>query len=161
MYIPVFLFLILVACGNRQSSPAKSSTPITIQMDTSVYAVIPYTEKDRWLFQDAHPVQLTGEDITGIESLLKQATDERNKTREEKFRTQPLGRYRRQLVPVMNSKGEKEVFVNCFCRNDNSSFGREWRTRLLLIDGGGTCFFSIKINLSQKKAYELMVNGPI
>ena len=77
------------------------------------------------------------------------------------FQTKPLERYKRQLVPVVNPKGEKEVYVNCFCRNDNSSFGREWRTKLLLIDGGGTCFFSIKINLTQKKSYELMVNGPI
>jgi hypothetical protein len=161
MYIPVFLLLFFVSCGEQKQPSTTSLNSNTVQMDTSRYAIIPYTEKDNWLFSNAKATELSSGDLEEMELLLKQATDERNTSKEEKFRTKPLERYRRQLVPVINAKGEKEVYVNCFCRNDNSSFGKEWRTKLLLIDGGGTCFFSIKINLTKKSTYELSVNGPI
>jgi len=66
-----------------------------------------------------------------------------------------LNEYKRQLVAVINGKGEKEVWVNCFCNRD---WGR-YREEVLVADDGGACYFNIKINLTTKTSYDLMVNG--
>ena len=58
-------------------------------------------------------------------------------------------------MPTINSKGEKEVWVNCFCGQwDKSS-----RTNPVIVMDGGNCFFNLKINLTTGQYYELIVNG--
>jgi hypothetical protein len=55
----------------------------------------------------------------------------------------------------MNTKGDKEVWVNCFCRNAVGN----WKEELILVQDGGNCYFQLKVNLNTKKYYEFTVNG--
>ncbi|NCU36630.1 hypothetical protein EOM75_11540 [Candidatus Falkowbacteria bacterium] len=66
-----------------------------------------------------------------------------------------LDHYKRQYVPVINEKGEMEVWVNCFCGN----WGINDRTNILIVEDGGNCYFNLKINLTKENYYDLMVNG--
>jgi hypothetical protein len=41
------------------------------------------------------------------------------------------GKIQKQLIAATNNKGEKEVWVNCFCR-------------IYLVEDGGNCFFILR-----------------
>ena len=64
--------------------------------------------------------------------------------------------YRKQIIAVKNKKGEKEVWVNCFCDTWNSN---KWKTDILVVDDGGNCYFHLKINLTTKKYFDFVVNS--
>lgn len=67
-----------------------------------------------------------------------------------------LANYKRQLVVVTNKRGEKVVWVNCFCRKGNQA---SWRHQIVEVDDGGNCYFNVKLNLTRRIWYDLMVNG--
>jgi hypothetical protein len=114
---------------------------------------------------------LTQAEIEEIEIILKQCIDAYNPDQKIQFDTiskaHPdynlkidnfvidLTRYKRQYFPVINSAGQKEVWVNCFC-ND---FDKNWRTEMLIVDDGGNCYFNLTINLTTKTFSSFMVNG--
>jgi hypothetical protein len=66
-----------------------------------------------------------------------------------------LKQYYRQYVPFLNEKGEKEVWVNCFC----SSLDNDWRKDIIYVHDGGNCFFQLRVNLSKGTYHEFSVNG--
>ena len=66
-----------------------------------------------------------------------------------------LKRYDRQFIAVINKKGEKEVWVNCFRWTSSNN----WKKKIFRIDDGGNCCFHLKINLSKKSYYNFSVNG--
>lgn len=159
MYLLVLLvFLSTISCaGKKESRSSEGSATIIPAYDTSKYAIIPFDEKQTYLFRNARPADLAARDIKSIESLLSDAILEYNKGVKGEYQVKPLEKYKRQLVAVINEKGEKEVFVNCFCAGN--PYFTNWRKELVMVDDGGSCFFSVKINLSAKKTYDLMVNG--
>jgi hypothetical protein len=63
--------------------------------------------------------------------------------------------YKRQLVAATNFKGEKEVWVNCFCGDRDKS----WKREILMVEDGGPCYFNFKINLTTQTIYNVVVNG--
>ena len=65
-------------------------------------------------------------------------------------------KFYKQFIAVINSKGEKEVWINCCCTVYDRS---DWKTEVLLVMDGGSCFFNLKINLSKNTVYDLMING--
>lgn len=58
-------------------------------------------------------------------------------------------------MATINSKGEKVVWIDCFCRQwDKGS-----RTSPVIVTDGGNFYFNLKVNLTTEQYYELMVNG--
>jgi len=123
-----------------------------IHLVDSNYAVIPYTASEFAPFKNAKPATLSAAEIRQIEKLTNTAIDAYNSN--DKWE-QIDKQYKIQLVPVINAKGEKEVWVNCLCY----TVGINWRKSLANVDDGGSCFFNLKINLSKAQYYELEVNG--
>lgn len=66
--------------------------------------------------------------------------------------------YYKQFIPVINHNGEKEVFISCFCSADQKL---HWREFLILPDGGGSCFFRLRVNLTKRKVLYFEVNAPL
>ncbi len=134
--------------------PAHSS-------DTSRYTIIPFDKNMFYIFGKADtvkPATLTEQEIEETESLLTKAIAEYNRKKvSEYLKIDSFVNYRRQFVPYINQKGEKMVFVNCFC--DGFKWNENWRKELVMVDDGGSCFFNVKINLSAKNTYDLYVNG--
>jgi len=62
--------------------------------------------------------------------------------------------YKRQYFPSINSKGEKEVWVNCFAED----WGKDWKREAVIVMDGGKFFFNFKINLRTKKYHHLWIN---
>jgi hypothetical protein len=107
---------------------------------------------------------LSKNDVHVLELGLKKAVEEINNDHNKKYGYEydpndliKLNNYKRQYCPYLNSKGEKEVIVNCLCQ----VFNDKWKTRLGLGDGGGKCFFGGIINLTKRSYYGFYINSPM
>jgi len=110
---------------------------------------------------------LTVQEIKTIDSLLNCSVEKYNieaqKCFEEIERSQPdlkpkksdfvieLNDYKRQYTPVLNSKGERIVWIDCLCETMNHN----WKKEKPFIKDGGKCFFSLTINLKTTKSTDI------
>jgi hypothetical protein len=166
------LTVILPGCGQNRiktKEPLLSSSPLLI--DTSIIVVIPFDTTQNWGFRNCKPAYLTNDDLTKIDELIRECIDNYNTVQERQYDSistknlSPeidkknfiidLSRYKRQYITVINKKGEKEVWINCFC----NTWDKNWREGLIIVMDGGNCYFNLKINLARREYYELMVNG--
>ena len=168
--------LILIIClrsfgQTKNESKNKDPHQNTYNIDTSVIAILYFDSSQYWVFKNSKPTDLTNDDILTIETILNNCVKDYNPEQERAFKEindkHPeykldrknfiidLTRYKRQYIAVSNSKGEKEVWVNCFCRAGK----RNWKKDLIFVKDGGNCYFNLKINLKTRQYYELMVNG--
>lgn len=168
-----FLFSILLfttcltSCSQKNpETQTQQNAPNTTQIDTSVFVILPLDTS-----QTGKPTDLTADDLLKIETILKKCISDYNSEQEKRLKelndknleykldkkdfTIDLAGYKRQYVPAINSKGEKSVWINCFC----GQWSERSRTNLVLVMDGGNCFFNLKINLTTGQYYELMVNG--
>ena len=143
----------------------------TISVDTSSIAIIPFDTTYHWLFKGAKQTELNASELKKIErmltdSLMKYNSEQRLQYEEisKKYPNETfslsnfiieLDKYKRQYIPVINEQGEKEVWINCFCGN----WGEIGKTEILEVEDGGNCYFNLKINLTTKTIYDIMVNG--
>jgi hypothetical protein len=170
--ILLLCFGYLTSCGQTNNGNNNfSDTKIEERIDSTKYAVIAFDTNYKWLFKNVKPTNLTLDEIRNIDIILNNCVANYNPSQQKHFdstsKAHPdynlkvyhfvidLSRYNRQYIPVINEKGEKEVWVNCFC----SSHNRDWRTQLISVRDGGNCYFNLKINLTHRTYYELMVNG--
>lgn len=174
--ISLFGIIFLLSC---KQGDTKSKNPKIPELEpprqdlvvTPEYVILKYDSMMHWLFKDSKPAELNLSEVKEIELLLSKCIDAYNPKQLKKFekdnkenpgykisKTQyiiDLKRYDRQFVAILNSKGEKEVWVNCFCIISSNS----WKRHIFQVDDGGNCFFNVKINLNKKTYYKLRVNG--
>lgn len=124
-----------------------------------------------WIFKNGTPTSIDNDELIKIENILNDIVkehnekerlelNEHNKKFPNNFKKQTgyeisLENKMRQYVPILNEKGEKEIWINFFCdkpRND------EWKTFPRQVNDGGNCYFSVKVNLTQNTFKELIVN---
>lgn len=142
-----------------------------LQIDTTVVAVLSFKTTPYWGFKNNQPSNLTNDDLQEIETILNKCIKDYKPEQERQFKKNNdkhpeykldkenfvinLSNYKRQYIATLNSKGEKEVWVNCFC----DPWKKNWKKDLIMVDDGGNCYFNLKINLITGKYYELIVNG--
>ena len=174
--IILFIGLILVSCGqnntNKNTGLVDNKAPnMEVQLDTSMVAMLPFDTTKTWIFENARQTELSINDLIIIEDILTGCISEYNTKQKQLFKELKsnnlesnldikhfiidLERYKRQYMAVINDKGEKEVWINCFC----DSWGKNWREEQIIIKDGGNCYFNLKINIRKKKYYDFMVNG--
>ncbi len=172
----LFLGLILASCGQDNTNKKtelvdQNVSSNEIQLDTSMVAILPFDTTQYWIFENAKQTDLCNSDLIIIENVLIKFLAEYNPKQEFEFNDisskNPeynldiknfiidIERYNRQYIPVINDKGEKEVWINCFC----NSWGKNWRKEKIIVKDGGNCYFNLKINLHTKNYYDFMVNG--
>lgn len=166
------LIICLTSCGHiKTETKNKEQQQNVFNFDSSVFAILPFDTNQYWVFKDSKPSDLTNDDLQNIETILNKCINDYNPDQERQFKeindkhpeyklnkknfTLDLTFYKRQYVAILNSKGEKEVWVNCFCGAGNQN----WRKNLIFVKDGGNCYFNLKINLTTGHYYELMVNG--
>lgn len=166
------LTICLTSCGQTKTETKNQEQNQNVYtVDTSVVAILPFDTSQYWVFKDSKPTDLTNDDLLKTEKILNNSINDYNPDQERQFKeindkhpeykldkknfTIDLTSYKRQYVAVINSKGEKEVWVNCFC----NTWNKNWETNLIMVHDGGNCYFNLKINLTTGQYYELMVNG--
>ncbi|RZA01749.1 MAG: hypothetical protein EOP47_09480 [Sphingobacteriaceae bacterium] len=124
--------------------------------DTQRYAFFMFDKKrDRDIFdKNSKPSTLSKEELEDIERLINKEVEAYNSTTKGGKIIQP-DKYYKQFIAVTNTKGEKEVWVNCSC----SVMTEYWKTNISDVSDGGSCFFNLKINLTLRKVLHFGVNG--
>lgn len=157
----LMLVIVFISCGNVNTNNSIESKVEDRLIDTSTFVIISFDSSRNFPFNNkCKQADLTKNEIENIDSVLKKCVEDYNSLyqgeNETYFKIDLINeQYKRQYVPIVNEKGEKEVWVNCFCH----SFDDDWKKNILIVDDGGSCFFNFKINLVTKKCYEFYVNG--
>ena len=154
----LFLLLTISSFGVFSQSPTAPAAPIR-KVDTNIYVMLPYDSSAmmamNWRYRNARRASLTRLEVDDLESIVDSAylsfTKDSTVYLHNLF---PLSIYRRQYVAVITEKGEKEVWVNFIC----GDFGH-WRNSPVIVDDGGKCYFQLFINLTRRRAYDLIPGG--
>jgi len=145
-------------------------------IDTSRYAILNFAKDGNYYFdKDVKAATLTTKEIEKIETLIDERIFKYNKAEGVVYRRDSIDlkkkypnalpydhriknprKYYKQLIVVVNSKGEKIIWANCFCTIDNVPY---WKKSSVLVADGGICYFNLKINLTKGMVYDLMING--
>jgi hypothetical protein len=161
--LPSIFILILTLAACRTDKPkVQDENPRTVlRYDTTKTAFIDWDAASNYPFDSVEykPATITQEDIEQIEKHITESVTKYNNSLsaghdDYKIDLKDPG-YKKQVVAVTNSKGEKEVWVNYFC----DEWHKAWRTHIVMVHDGGPCYFNFKINLTTKKVYDVMVNG--
>ncbi len=162
--IVTFFLSSIVGCGQvtkpKSIDKTQSQQNNNLKFDTSATTIIQFDKQVNYPFGNTYKQStLTQTDINNIDSLLIKCVTDYNNSLQQPYKQLSIDltkkNYRKQLVVVTNNKGEKEVWVNCFC----DTWDKNWKKEILLVQDGGNCYFNFKINLTTKKYYDLMVNG--
>ncbi len=152
----------------QDTSAAKSR----VKADTSTIAFLPYDTSYYWLFEEhakCRNVDLSPAELDQLEELVQHAVADYMSKYEHpeelagdsaywnQYRIARSG-YVLQCIAVINSKGEKEVWVNAMCHPERPSMAN-WRRSIYLVQDGGGCYYQLKVNLSKGTYSDLYVNG--
>ena len=175
--IIIFLIFVCLSSYGQTNKDNKNINKVSkdVFIGDSTIAILPYNslhELDKtYLFGKSKETNLTKTDIEEIEEILNKCIEEYNLKQEKYYNENKeelnkynikkerlminLKKYKRQYIAIINNKGEKKVYINCFCVD----FKRNWRKELVEVCDGGNCFFQLRINIKTKKYYSFNVNG--
>lgn len=101
---------------------------------------------------------ITENDVNDAEKVIKICFENQKMGTVNRFLRKSPDDYCKQFVGAINFKGEKTIWVNCFCEKFKDDF-KNWKTEIIGVDDGGNCFFNIKINVDKNEYYDLNING--
>lgn len=167
-----FYLLTFCSCGQNSNSrktdniiEAKGISNVILHdthvwEDTSVIAILRLDTSYKWLFKNTTSFILTNKDLQNVDKILTSCIkihDEKQDTTRPFSEYIDLKKYKRQYIAFVNSKGEKKVFINCFCISEWSF--KYWKKSLVQVDDGGSCFFQVTINLNTLGYEQFKTNG--
>jgi hypothetical protein len=105
-----------------------------------------------------------------LESILTKAIKENMDEYWFMLSPENLKYYYRQYFSYINSSNERIIFINAFCRLHNQPIKigdsvvwkpQNWRENLIVVDGGGDCYWRVTINITTKEYSNFGINGII
>jgi hypothetical protein len=164
--IKTFIWTLLVtstltACRPESRKEQTDNGQDQLTYDTTKTAIISWDRTFNYPFDSINyqATMVTQDDINQIDSLLISSVTEYNNSLADGHEDYKIDfkskDYKKQLLAVINSKGEKEIWVNCFC----DDWDKSWTREILIVHDGGPCYFNFKINLTRKKVFDFAVNG--
>ena len=147
----------------RQEPVIPPASQLSDTTDGTPYIAIISDRKDGKNFK------LSKTDIILIDSLLNAAAKEYNIEQTKRIEHASkklvdsdrkrllidLRYYKRQYLPYINEKGERAVWIYCFC----TYWKEDRKTKVICVDDGGKCFFQLTINLDNRTIGILSTNG--
>lgn len=114
------------------------------------FAIFTYNTKyDKDLFKDAKPYDLTEPDLLDVIRIFERCNTGNGYLK--------ISNYRTQCIAVINKNGEKEVWMNCFCKRVEDLI--DLRNQVVDVADGGSCFMQMKVNLTSGRCYDVRFNG--
>jgi hypothetical protein len=170
------LTILIIACKenakNHQKVSLTKKEQVSFSLDTSQYVILTFQDDWYWIFENVQSSNLSSTELIKIEKIIDKALEENNELQKQKLKTHnanypskqrtetgyelKVEGFKRQYVPVINEKGEKEIWVNFFCNDWRSE---KWKTDIMFVHDGGNCYFNLKVNLATKTYSELHING--
>ncbi|MFH6999211.1 hypothetical protein ACHRVZ_14845 [Flavobacterium sp. FlaQc-57] len=68
-----------------------------------------------------------------------------------------INQYIKQCIVVLNEKQEKEVWTFCYCRDPYDK--ESYKYNLMMVNDGGNCNISLKVNLTKHNYTDLNISG--
>lgn len=166
IHVCAICMLMLWGCDMNKMSTQTESSGVHHQMitvDTSVISIIRYDTSRHEMFIAGKPVRLIAEDFSKVDELIQNCVESYNTQIMSSIESPEdtaallihLEKCKRQYLPVLNSEGEKVVWVNCFC----DSWDIDWKREILVVLDGGKCYFNLKVNLDRDSCFDMLVNG--
>lgn len=168
---------LLSSCGENKTEtntlPVEHPVP-QVSTDTLDFATLPSDSSMHLITgfpRNLEAATLNGADQRLVDSLMEAlVADYNNKLLSQKPKPadttalapspMDLKQYKKQYIAVINTKGEKEVWANCFCKAIEKRIEFvDWKKTPVKVIDGGNCFFNVKLNLARRKAYDLQVNS--
>lgn len=162
------IFILLISLGVNCQPKVENTT---LQYDKEIIAIFDNSKSD--LLKNTKKAQLNSNDIIEIDKILKASILQYNvneekrlpelqaKYPEEKIDKSwvdiEIEKYKRQYIPYINNKGEKEVWIYCTI---NRRVHSTWKKEILFAAGGGNYYFEVTVNLSNKTYRDFSINGP-
>lgn len=132
----------------------KYENKTAMQTDADVAILSFDSNLAKYLSKNGTPTDLSADEIAQSKEIIKKAVDEQNAKQKNAYRLIKLVGYKYQLSPFLNEKGEKEVWINSFCEAREN-----WKTQIITVEDGGSCYFNLFINLTQNSYTKFYVNG--
>jgi hypothetical protein len=175
MKILLFIFLLLfsepvTAQSQQPSSHFEPGNYTIIALDTSKHW--------SWKLDNALPSETSEGDLDRADSILYVCISENNNGGQPHSLGVHIGNCEvlKQVVPTLNEKGEKVIWVNCVHRGsvehaiDPNQKSRkkkkqpwdvipDWKNEIIVVNDGGYCFWNVMINLTSLTYSALTVNG--
>lgn len=95
----------------------------------------------------------SNEDIIRTERIISQ---HRKSNNEFKKVVGQLCKYKRQYAGYVSDHGEKIVWVNSLCGKE---FNQRIKKEIVVVLGGGACYWNLKINLQTGEIFDLVINN--
>ncbi|WP_072834274.1 hypothetical protein [Flavisolibacter ginsengisoli] len=117
-----------------------------------------YSSKDVYLAFDEplKPNVLTKQQLANLLTIIERVSDSLNlrvtSTNTKTGKIDTL-RHNYQIVSAKDNKGQSTVWVNAVCDPK-----KDWKKELVFIEDGGSCYYNFRVNLSQKRYYNIAVN---
>jgi hypothetical protein len=175
-YALILFATCLFAC--KQSAHDTLVKPLKI-IDTSWYVILKFDRNRDSIFFDKKnkPADISYNDILLIDSTINDQIVQYNKTLLKNLDSiqkqaskafyysnsiKKSEKYYKQVLAVINSKREKEVWIYCTCSDDlkpSNEVKLSLKEGFQTVEDGGNCFFQLEINLTTGKVLLFRVNG--
>lgn len=159
--------LVLTSCKWQSKQTNSKIDKATLVRDT-LSVLITDTIETRFITNNQPLWTPTSAQFDQIDSILIKAIKDTLEITKDDFEIKNINRFYRQYVCYLDNSGDLIVFINAFCQlldTPIDSIGTviwkkyDWKNKLLVVNDGGTCFWSIRINLTSKKYFNFSVNG--
>jgi hypothetical protein len=153
------IFLLHLTFCKAQSDIVILQNQKTIHELITIFKILP---------ESAMTTSLSSAELEVVKRLLTKCIADYNNQISESFKKRGeqskyarmyqimrLGKYKIQVVPYINEKGEKEVWINGFCNH----FNTDWKTEIVQVFDGGNCYFTVRLNVSNNKCVAVGTNG--
>ncbi len=151
----IFLFL---SCFGYKSTTKKN-------LADNKYAIISNQEYIHWLFGKAYLIKdLNDIELIRIDSLLQIQIENKSLYLLEVDNLKELKeKYYRQYLCYENEFGHKIAYVNSFCSvpevfSEGEMKELKWKTEMIDVSDGGNCYWSVKIDLTENRIFDIAVN---
>jgi hypothetical protein len=121
-------------------------------------AIFPASTKD--VLPGAQRFTPSKDDVDRAEEALIQQLPELNNDHQNQDDTpvieKNLKKYRRQYFGYIDQNGKKILFINAFWKKDKE-YGN-WLSQTVNVEGEGSYFWTVKLNLATEELFDLTVN---
>ncbi|HET8839309.1 MAG TPA: hypothetical protein VFM82_09995 [Flavobacteriaceae bacterium] len=163
------ILLIFTSCQNQGNKTDQNITRNEIQNDflnTEKETILINTERNNYNnYKHWNPDK---DDF----QILREVVNKAIQNKEFDFLKKPILKsvktYYRQYIPYIDENGERIIKINAFClipeiapdpdNKDNEWTKMNWKKEIVIIAGGGSCYWQMKINIDKKEYFNFMTN---
>jgi hypothetical protein len=157
-YLYFIVFGAFFGCKKGNPVPVKKTV---VQQDTILLPPAPFavdtTDGEQYKVvlenEDFKELRISTSELKQADILLSKSVAAYNKLHADN--PVDLRYYKRQYVPAVNDKGDKEIEIHGLC----VTMGDKWKKYAERVSDGGKCYFFVVVNLASNTFGELQPHG--